>query len=541
MSTDCLDATISSQDEFPPRADLRQMLARRPLPVVSPDLVDPISMSRDETMKQARTILSLVNDALSSGDVKALASCFLPTQAYWKDQLALTYHLRTFNTPGVIAAALLETTKLRGLEGRLEADGTAEFVPATPTHGLDIHKEDPQLLILPGRRLDNCQTIDTDVFIIGGGNAAVSLSARLKALGVESVMAERNASPGDNWARRYDCMRFHIPTSACDLPYMGKWNQLRSPHLLSRDELASQVRRYVETFNLNMITSTRIESTQYDPASKLWESVLIVGSANTAFDVIEDTHAAGLETTMVARSPTYVIPVEYLTDKRSLGAHDLGVEETDWLLQTMPTLVDAQLSAGLLTQFASEEPNRYHNLSNAGFSVIDSCHPDAVLFHYLLERAGGHYVDVGGTKLLEDGRVRIKAGVEPVAYTPTGLRFSDNSTIDVDAVVWCTGFADKDIRHTAREILGRHTHTENKNVLTSEDIASRLDATGGVDLEGEIRGMWKRHPRLGDNFWIMGGFTSQHRWHSRTLALQIKAALEGILPPAYRETPTVGI
>lgn len=51
---------------------------------------------------------------------------------------------------------------------------------------------------------------------------AAALAARLKTLGVESVMAERNSQVGDNWARRYDCMRFHIPTSFCDFPFMRK-------------------------------------------------------------------------------------------------------------------------------------------------------------------------------------------------------------------------------------------------------------------------------------------------------------------------------
>ena len=61
-------------------------------------------------------------------------------------------------------------------------------------------------------------------------------------------------------------------------------------------------------------------------------------------------------------------------------------------------------------------------------------------------------------------------------------------------------------------------------------------AEGEIDSEGEVRGMWKRHLRM-ENYWVMGGYTQQHRWHSRTVALQIKAALEGILPPAYRKTP----
>jgi hypothetical protein len=160
----------------------------------------------------------------------------------------------------------------------------------------------------------------------------------------------------------------------------------------------------------------------------------------------------------------------------------------------------------------------------------------------LIERGGGHYVDVGGTKLLEEGKVGIKAHVEPVGYTATGLQFSDGSCVDADAIIWCTGFADKNVHDTAAEVLGgslgQESGARNGTVqnLGSQEIAARVDATWGVDAEGEIRGLWKRQSRL-DNFWVMGGYTQQHRWHSRTLALQIKAALEDILPPAYLETP----
>lgn len=72
----------------------------------------------------------------------------------------------------------------------------------------------------------------------------------------------------------------------------------------------------------------------------------------------------------------------------------------------------------------------------------------------MIERTGGHYIDLGGTKLIEEGKAGIKADIKPVAYTATGLRFSDGSHIDVDAVIWCTGFADKNAREAAVEILG---------------------------------------------------------------------------------------
>ncbi|WYZ38061.1 hypothetical protein EsH8_II_001567 [Colletotrichum jinshuiense] len=248
---------------------------------------------------------------------------------------------------------------------------------------------------------------------------------------------------------------------------------------------------------------------------------------------------------MVVRSPTYIVPVEYVCEKRSPGAYTLGVEAIDRLFLTLPACVDGQLGRGLFAQFASEELYRYAALAATGFPVLDSRNPECALMHNLIERAGEHYVDVGVTNLLAEGKAYVKAGVEPIAYTESGLRFSDGSTAEADAIVWCTGFADKNVQAVAGDILGGEQANEHnaqamgtggskKNILGPHDIASRLDATWNIDNEGEIRGMWKRHLNI-DNYWVMGGYTQQHRWHSHTLAIQLKA-LEGILPPAYRDT-----
>lgn len=47
-------------------------------------------------------------------------------------------------------------------------------------------------------------------------------AARLKALGVDSIVVDRNSEIGENWTRRYDCLKFHVPTSNCELPFSGE-------------------------------------------------------------------------------------------------------------------------------------------------------------------------------------------------------------------------------------------------------------------------------------------------------------------------------
>lgn len=71
------------------------------------------------------------NAVLTNNDAAALQACFFPAQSYWKDSLALTYHLRTFRGPEVIAKNLLATKEARQCNPVWKLEG-AVFVPATP-------------------------------------------------------------------------------------------------------------------------------------------------------------------------------------------------------------------------------------------------------------------------------------------------------------------------------------------------------------------------------------------------------------------------
>lgn len=159
---------------------------------------------------------------------------------------------------------------------------------------------------------------------------------------------------------------------------------------------------------------------------------------------------------------------------------------------TMPTFIDGQLTRRLFRMLASEEPDRYKPLAAAGFPVMDSAHPTLALMDKLLERAGGHYVDAGGTNLILEGKVGLKALVEPVGFTETGLKFSDGSVVEADAAVWCTGFADRDAREVTAGILGgeeAQAEVKGANMIGPKDVAARLEGTWGFDVEGEVRGM----------------------------------------------------
>ncbi|KAJ5632118.1 hypothetical protein N7490_008457 [Penicillium lividum] len=450
---------------------------------------------------------------------------------------------------------------------------------ATWIEDFELHPEDEGALKAPSRQLGETEDIATDCLIIGGGNAGLIQAARLKALNVDCVVIERNEQPGDNWALRYDS----YPKD--------------DPMLLTRSMLAEQMKRYAQVFTLNLLNSSTIEASSFNESTDSWrfkirtpsgsktvtckhvvqatglgctkpfvpqlpgnysgvsihssqyrnpselkrlgvKSAIVVGSANSAFDLMEDCAKAGIKTTIVARSPTYIFPWDYSLDPRGLGLYEiLPAELVDKLTMSTPWGIAGQIVIDQAVSLASKEPNRYQALAEAGFPVYDSLHGGDLISH-LIERAGGHFNEIGdGIELIVSGAVAVKGNVEPTELTTTGLKLSDGSALDADAIIWCTGFADKQREATAK-VFGQRLFVEGDNpkdsILGPEEIAARRDGIWGVDIEGEIRGMWKRHLRV-KNYWITGAATSHQRYYSRPLALQIKAALEGFLPEAYRD------
>lgn len=129
--TEVTAAQLPALEQVPPAANLRKMINEYPLPAIAAGTLESGSMGGDEAVKQSLIVFDKLNAALAADDAEAVGACFYDNHAWWKDSLALTYHLRTFNTPKIVSAALLETRKLRGL-GKFQLDGGAVFIPATP-------------------------------------------------------------------------------------------------------------------------------------------------------------------------------------------------------------------------------------------------------------------------------------------------------------------------------------------------------------------------------------------------------------------------
>ena len=58
------------------------------------------------------------------------------------------------------------------------------------------------------------------VLIIGGGQGGIALGARLRQLGVPTIIVEKNDRPGDSWRNRYKSLCLHDPVWYDHLPYL---------------------------------------------------------------------------------------------------------------------------------------------------------------------------------------------------------------------------------------------------------------------------------------------------------------------------------
>lgn len=117
--------------EYPPKVELRKTQAKYPLP--QPGGVDAAAIGGDGTNRAALSVLAALDAGLAVGDATVVGKCFFPDQAFWRDLLALTSHIRTFaGSASLVAMNLVETAKLRGLAVGLKLSGSAQFIPATP-------------------------------------------------------------------------------------------------------------------------------------------------------------------------------------------------------------------------------------------------------------------------------------------------------------------------------------------------------------------------------------------------------------------------
>ena len=408
---------------------------------------------------------------------------------------------------------------------------------------------------------------DPSVIVVGGGQAGLSIAARLQALGVDTLIVDRHERIGDNWRKRYHSLTLHNEVFVNHLPYIPFPPSF--PVYIPKDKLANWFESYVESLELNFWTGTALESGSYDAAQKRWnvtlkrsdgsmrvmhprhlifatgvssipyfpklpgledfkgtvvhsgsfanaenwrgKKALVLGSGTSGHDVAQELQANGADVTLIQRSPTYVVSLKEAQSVYAIYQEGIPFEDCDLLATSMPYPV-LQRSYQISTAKGREvDKTILDRLAAKGFKLTFGEDETGFQMMYL-RRGGGYYFNVGCSDLIADGKVGLLQFADIERFVADGAKLGDGTTTKADLLVLATGY--KNQQDTVRAYLG-------------DSIADSIGPVWGFDEGGELNNMWKRTAQPG--LWFTAGSLAQCRIFSRYLAIQIKALEEGLL------------
>ena len=581
---------------------------------------------------RVQVFLDKFEAALVAGDLDATVGMFA-SECYWRDLVAFTWNIKTMEDRDQIRDMLAHCLsrvkpcnwKIAEGETATEAGGVTETWISFETeiargYGL-IRLQNGQIWTLlttmvelkgreekagynrplgarhgvnPGaktwKELRDEETeklgVETqpNVLIIGGGQGGIALGARLRQLGVPTIIVEKNARAGDSWRNRYKSLCLHDPVWYDHLPYIDfpkNW-----PVFSPKDKIGDWLEMYTKVMELNYWTNTAAKHADWDEAKKEWtvvverdgkqmtlrpkqlvfatgmsakpnmpqlkgmasfkgeqhhssrhagpdryigKKVVVIGSNNSAHDICAALYEAGVDVTMVQRSTTHIVRsdslMESLGDLYSERAVRGGMTtaKADLIFASLPYKIMHQFQKPVYDKIRKDDAGFYAGLEKAGFR-LDFGDDESGLFMKYLRRGSGYYIDVGASQLIIDGKVKLVSGqVEEI--TPNGVRLDNGQELPADVIVYATGY-----------------NSMNGWVadLVSQEMADKVGKVWGLGSnttkdpgpwEGEQRNMWK--PTQQEGLWFHGGNLHQSRHYSQFLSLQLKARYEGIPTLVY--------
>lgn len=415
------------------------------------------------------------------------------------------------------------------------------------------------------------------------------MAARFKALGVPALIVERNQRIGDNWRGRYEALSLHFPhwAGVCreyhvfwakltsdHLPYMpypehwpvytpagklgdylewyysamelvawcgssvthvvqnvdntwsievdraGHGNRiLHAKHLVIATSLAG-VPQMPSTPGQDKFKGTIRHSTEHD-SSRHWvgKRVLVVGTSSSGFDTAYDFARRNIDVTILQRSPTYIMSLtnavpKFLGAYKPNGSQRPDLDTVDRLSYSMPVGPAEEFGRRGAEELEQEDAEMLVKLNERGFKTWRGQRGTGVqTLGYT--KNGGFYFEAGACEQIINGKIKVAHGsIEK--FTENGVILSDGKEEPYDLVVMATGFSNT--IHSVRSIIGA-------------ELASKVKPIWGMDEEGELNSAWKDCGV--PNLWIMVGTLQHGRYHSKKVALRIKAMIEGVAGQAY--------
>ena len=423
------------------------------------------------------------------------------------------------------------------------------------------------------------------VVVIGGGQGGIGLGARLRQLGVPTIIVDKHPRPGDQWRSRYKSLCLHDPVWYDHMPYIKfpeNW-----PVFSPKDKVADWLEMYTRVMELNYWSSTEAKSASYDDEQQEWtveverdgqpvtlrpeqlvfatgmsgkpnvpslpgqdvfkgeqhhssahpgpdgyqgKRVVVIGSNNSAHDICAALWENGVDVTMVQRSSTHIVRSDTLMEiglgalySEQAVAGGVTTEKADMIFASLPYRIMHEFQIPLYDQMKERDKDFYERLEAAGFQ-LDWGEDGSGLFMKYLRRGSGYYIDVGASDLIASGDIKLVSG-QVDRLTEDAVVLTDGTELAADVVVYATGY--RSMNGWVAELVDQQTADKVGKVW---GLGSDTAKDPGP-WEGEQRNMWK--PTQQEGLWFHGGNLHQSRHYSSFLALQLKARMEGIETPVY--------
>lgn len=454
-------------------------------------------------------------------------------------------------------------TALEELKGFEEATGSAR--PRGQSYSRDFRG--PNWL---DQRQTSSAYADRDptVLVVGGGQAGLTIAARLKQLSIDTLIVDREKRIGDVWRKRYHALTLHNQVQVNHLPYMPfppNW-----PVYIPKDKLANWFESYVEAMELNFWTDTGFESGTYDAAKGRWsvalrrgdgttrtlhprhivmatgvsgianipeiptlkdfagtvmhssryddgeawagKSAVVIGTGNSGHDIAQDLYSSGARVTLIQRSPTLITNIEPSAQLAYATYNEGALEDNDLIAASMPLRLAKRTHQMITEQSRELDKELLDGLEAVGFKLDYGEDDTGWQFKYLT-RGGGYYFNVGCSDLVARREIALRQFSDIECFVADGMRIKNGEMLAADLIVLATGYK-------PQEVLVRH--------LFGEEVAARVGPIWGFGDGQELRNMYTRTGQ--DGLWFIAGSLAQCRINSKFLGLQIKAIEEGLLP-----------
>ncbi|HLZ06596.1 MAG TPA: NAD(P)/FAD-dependent oxidoreductase [Bradyrhizobium sp.] len=407
---------------------------------------------------------------------------------------------------------------------------------------------------------------DPAVLVVGGGQAGLSIAARLKQLKIDTLIVDRWPRIGDNWRQRYHALTLHNQVHVNHLPYMPfppNW-----PVYIPKDKLANWFESYVDAMELNYWTGTEFISGAYDESRGRWnvdlrrggamrhlhprhivmatgvsgipnvpdlpslknftgkvvhsscyddgenwhgKRALVIGTGNSGHDIAQDLYSSGAMVTLVQRSPTLITNIEPSAQLAYAAYSEGTLDDNDLIATSMPLRLARRSHQMITEQSKKLDQPLLDGLERIGFKLDYGDDNTGWQFKYL-SRGGGYYFNVGCSDLVASGAIKLAQFSDVDAFVAEGARMKNGETLPADLIVLATGYRPQE--ELVRNLFG-------------ENVTKRIGPIWGFGDGQELRNMYVRTKQPG--LYFIAGSLAQCRINSRYLALQIKAIAEGLI------------